>query len=122
MLDNPMVSSLGRYYARQDRGETLAEKAYTSLRDELADALMADPQRLVRTPGYSVKEQPAAAVIGEDLCDEPLHELLRIVALCAQGKTDAELHLRAAAWIAARAAEHAAFHRDDLLAEMEDDA
>ncbi len=126
MLENAMVSGLPSYYERQARRDALAESAYSSLRDEMIDALMLDPQRQVMAPGYSQRAYTAADVVF-DLLDNPrtgepaLHELLRIVGMCAAGRADHELHLRASAWIAARAAEHATWHQDDLVAEMEAD-
>lgn len=125
LIENPMVSGLGRYYARQDRRDSLAESAFTSLRDELIHALMHDPAQVVRTPGYKPREHTAADVINDSFAgqtgEQALHELLRIVGLCASGQADAEVHLRASAWIAARAREHAEFHQGDLLAELEGD-
>ena len=126
MIDNPMVAGLGRHYAQQDRRDSLAEAAYRTLRNELIDALMHDPAKSVQTPGFKPLRHTAAEVINESLAgkngDQSLFELLRIVGLLAQGKTDHELHLRAAAWIAARAREHAELHHDDMLAGLEEDA
>jgi len=124
MLENPMVSGLNRYYARQDRRGALAESAYTTLRDELIDALIHDPAKVVQTPGFKSSQTTAADVINDGFAgrgEQSLIELLRIVGLCAQGKAGHEVHLRASAWIAARAAEHAAFHAGDLVAELEGD-
>jgi len=121
MLENSLVSGLGGYYARQVRRDALADSAYATLRDEMIDALMQDPALLVRTPGERRAERPAQSVVGEMLGDSELHELLRIVGMCAAGRADHELHLRASAWIAARASEHAAWYADDLAAEMEAD-
>lgn len=125
-LENPMVSGLARHHDREDRRDALAESAYTALRNELIDALMRDPSRTVRTPGFGVRPHTAIDVIHESFSDatgnQSLHELLSIVGLCARGQASHhELHLRASAWIAARAAEHAEFHAGDLLAEMESD-
>lgn len=123
-VENPMVKGLGRHYARQDRRDGLAQQAYTSLRNELIDALMNDPAKTVRTPGFGKAEMPAYDVITDAFSgrdgDQALHELLRIVSLCAKGQADHELHLRASAWVAARADEHAAFHDLDLLAELDE--
>ena len=123
MLENPMVAGLGRHYALQDRRDALAERAYATLRDELIDALMTDPAKVVQTPGFKPRQTTAADVINDGFAgrtgEQSLFDLLRIVGMCAQGKADHELHLRAAAWIAARAAEHAAWHQGDLLAELE---
>ena len=125
-LENAMVSGLGGYYTRQERRDALAESAYVTLRDELVDALMLDPAREVSTPGFGKRRSTATAidVIGEAIDsrggEQVLHELLRIVAMCAAGRADHELHLRASAWIAARAAAHAAYHVDDLVAEIEE--
>ena len=125
-IDNPMVAGLDRHLARRDRRDSAAESAYVSLRDELIDALLTDPATMVRTPGFKPGMTSAADVVDNDIAgadgEAALHELLRIVGMCAQGRTDAEVHLRASAWIAARAREHAQFHQDDLLAEMEEDA
>lgn len=125
-IENPMVAGLGCHYARQDRRDALAESAYTTLRDALIDALMNDPSRHVQTPGFARSTETAAECINDSFAGPSggasLVELLRIVGLCAHGKADHALHLRAAGWIAAAAAEHARFHQGDLLAELEGDA
>lgn len=125
LRENPMVSGLAQYYAaRQDRRDALADSAYTTLRDELIDALIHDPAKVVQTPGFKSRQTTAADVINDAFAgrgEQSLIELLRIVGLCAQGKPDHEVHLRASAWIAARAAEHAAFHQGDLVDELEGD-
>jgi hypothetical protein len=126
LRENPMVSVLAQYYdARQDRRDALADSAYTTLRDELIYALIQDPAKVVQTPGFKSSQATAADVINDRFAgqtgEQALQELLRIVGLCAQGKADHEVHLRASAWIAARAAEHAAFHQGDLVAELEGD-
>lgn len=119
MIENSLVSGLGGGYARRDRLDALTTSAYASLRDELIDALMLDPARQVRTPGERRAERPAQDAVGEMLGDTELRELLRIVGMCAAGRADHELHLRASAWIAARASQHAAWHADSLAAQME---
>jgi len=124
-IENPMVVGLARHLARKDRCDNLADKAFVTLRDELIDALLTDPAKLVRTPGFGKREHSAADVVSDNFAgasgDAALHELLSIVGLCAKGNGGNELHMRAKAWIAARAAEHAAWHQDDLLAELEGD-
>ena len=122
-LQNPMVANLGRHYARQGRRDTLAEGAYTTLRNEMIDALLTDPSKVVLAPAFKPRRNTAADVLADKFDskdgEQALVDLLRIVGLCAQGKADHELHLRASAWIAARASEYAAWHQADLLDELE---
>ena len=127
-LENPMVSGLDRIASRQERRDMAAAIAYAALRDELINALMSDPAKEVRVPGFTSRGPmlSAAAVVDDAMAgargDEILHELLSIVGMCAKGKADHELHLRASAWIAARAAEHAHWHQEDLVDQMGDEA
>lgn len=124
-IENPMVAGLGRHHARQDRRDALCAGAYATLRDELIDALLHDPARVVQTPGFGRQQTTAADVIADSFAarsgEQSLRELLRIVGLCAQTAADNELRLRASAWIAQRAAEHAEFHQSDLVTELEND-
>lgn len=121
-IENPMVSGLSSYYSAQDGRSAMADEAYDTLRDELTYALLHDPAKLVQTPGFNPRMTSAADVVADSFAsatgDASLHELLRIVGLCAQGKA-AELQKRAASWIAGRAAQHAAFHQGDLVADLE---
>jgi hypothetical protein len=124
-LENPMVVGLDRIQSRQERRDMAGVLAYATLRDELIDALMSDPAKEVRVPGFTSRGPTwsAARVVDDAMAgskgDEILHELLSIVGLCAAGKADHNLHLRASAWIATRAAEHAHWHQEDLMDQME---
>ncbi len=99
--------------------------AHSTLRAELIDALLHDPQRLVSTPGFNDPSMPALDVVLDYFsgvnpkAENVFHEILRIVGQVASGdltsETRCELQLRAAASIAAMADSHAAWHRDDLV-------
>ena len=89
---------------------------YRELRDEFIHAMLTDPQMQVTSASYGCK-MTAADVILDNFSgvkgEEALHELLRIVALASGGVTSPQLHLRASAWIAARAHEFADFSEAD---------
>ena len=108
---------LPKYPAGLETEPSLGE-IHAVLRDELIDALMADPQRKLTEPRFKHAEPlTAAEVIDDQIAGRPetLRELLRIVALAASGQADHELHLRASAWIAARGKEHADFYAAQAL-------
>ena len=126
VADRCAESAVQTYLARLDRTDDLMRTAHLALRSEFLDALANEPARIVRTPGFgtahSTARYSAADVIFDNFSaasgDASLHELLRIVALCANGKADNELHLRASAWVAGEAKLHADFHASDLVDSM----
>lgn len=123
-IENGMVVGLGRHYARQDHTDDLCVAAYEALRIEMLDALTTEPTQIVQTPAWGSAGKTAAAfsVIEDEFAgksgEASLIEVLRIVGGVARGE---DMQLRASAWIAARANEHADYHRDDLVELLEGD-
>ncbi len=119
----PDRSAQRQHQAALTLADNAASRAHRVLRTEMVEALLNDPQRKVQTPGFNLPAMTAAEVVNDNFAgtngDASLLELLRIVGLCAAGNSTPELHLRASAWIAGAAAEHAAFHRDDLADQLE---
>ncbi|MEN9544563.1 MAG: hypothetical protein RLZZ598_1396 [Pseudomonadota bacterium] len=65
-LENPMVSGLDRYHARQDRRDALAAGAFTTLRDELIHALTSESVQPARAPGFTPHRQSTVDVISDN--------------------------------------------------------
>jgi hypothetical protein len=111
-----------RHQARVSRRESCATAAFVALRNEFVAALAKSPATVIRTPGFGLPTMSVSDVIVDRFSgsqgEASLHELLHILALCASGKADVELHLRASAWIAEQAKRHAEYHADDLAAEL----
>ena len=123
-LENPMVSGMGRYWDREERAYKLNAEAYESLRSEMVAALTNDPTKSVQTPAWgSMGQMNAAYKVVEDAFDGKngealLIELLRIVSGASRGD---DMQIRADAWIAAVANEHAEYHHDILAQNLGDD-
>lgn len=102
--------------SERDDGAALRAQCHQRLRNELINALMEDPARVVATPGFRVKSMTAADVVRDDLCsklgDKLMHELLCVAGVAAKGQMTHELHLRASALIAGVAKSHADYHAD----------
>ena len=120
-VENGMVVGLG---AALDERYGSTELEFLALRDELIDALLQDPARIVSTPGFERTKPMTAAEVVEDSFDYPgggasLHELLRIVGAVAAGRLSSaeanRLHLRASAWIATAGVVHAEYHAGSEL-------
>ena len=104
------------------RRDHAMRNAHNRLRTAMIDALLNDPERLIPTPGYSIKAYPAADCAVDTYYTpsrELLLETLRIVATVARGDIDFEgrlaLYLRANALIAKQGQKHAEEHRDALV-------
>ena len=95
-------------------GQPKKDSAFDYLKAEFIEALAKDPQTKICTPGFTDHQTAVADVILDNFHGEKgdanLHELLRIVAGCAAGE---DMQLRASAWIASNAIEHATFHEND---------
>lgn len=97
--------------------EAALEMAYRDLRTEFTKALLANPGRMVRTPGFARAVQPAYRAVA-DLCaaDDELHvldELIRLAGVCANGN-DPSTRLPAQALLARMAHAHAEMHKAEL--------
>ena len=118
--DIDMVTAAENAYARfHDTKGQLFENAHAALMAEFISALCSDPQRKIQTPGFGGKPSQCQTTLADVVYDSfastngdaDLHELIRIVAGCAQGQN---MTLRASAWVKKQAKEHADFHAGDL--------
>ena len=101
--------------------KTLRADIARGLRDELIDALLTDPAKEVRTPGFAAANTPALAVVAHALGgpngEATLHEMLRILGLCDRGEQIGP-HVRAKALFARLGDDHAEYHVDDAIAKL----
>lgn len=120
-IENPMFSGLMAHLQRDEKREAATERAHAVLQAELIDALLNDPVREVSVPGWIDPISQARHVVFDAFNgpkgDELLCRLLCVVGLAAQGKL-CGLHVMAGSLIAEIAAEHAAFHADDMARAM----
>jgi hypothetical protein len=117
MIENPMVVGRDEEFDAYQKRNDFEAAMHKALRDELIGALLCDPTRKVRTPGFNESQMSAASAIFDHLAgdEEALNELLNIVAMASKGGGGKELHLRASAWIAERGKEHADYHYSDAV-------
>lgn len=105
----------------RERRDDIGGAVYDALRLELRDALLNEPQRMVRTPGYGTKQATAADLFLDDYAgtgsDERLHLLVRVLADAAKGE---DVQLRAMQIIDSLCMRHAEFHEGDALIEIEE--
>jgi hypothetical protein len=126
MVDNPMPRDARRALTTSEERARRELTVYQTMRADLIFALKSDPAMLVDVPGSARSPWPAYEIIADQFADskngnDSLIELLRIVSRCAAGKLDHETHLRASAWIAARANSYAAWYAPDAVAMEIDD-
>lgn len=100
---------------RVDRSDFQA-MVYVNLRDELLNALLDEPARIVRTPGYPAAQRMSAEDILIDSTagvgsDARVHQIALILAKAAKGGD-----LQALALFSDLAREHAEFHLEDAVA------
>jgi hypothetical protein len=107
------------YFARisDDLDEQMA-RARQSLYTEYLDALMQDPQRMVRTPAFGKHQQAMSAVdlffdalAGRD-ADAQQHAIVRLLADAAKGE---DIQLRATLLLQTCAKAFAEWHAEDAV-------
>jgi hypothetical protein len=116
-VENLRVTGAGRHISAQAHRAALAASAHSMLLLQMQDALLNDPTRIVRAPGFC-KPHTAAEVILDAFSgasgERALLELLQFVGRRAKaGDTEAQL------WISVQAAAHARYHLSDLVAQLE---
>lgn len=113
--------------SEQSRRANLARSAYSMLLREMTDALLNDPTRVVRTPGFGDhiggrNAMPAADVILDSISgasgEQVLIEAMQIIGSAARGE---DVMLRAALWVSVQAAAFAKWHADDMVQRLEEE-
>jgi hypothetical protein len=110
MTDTQYVAAL-RDESRREHNDRIANESYVALRDELIEALYADPLREVATPEFLETKQSATQVVLDDIASKTwvLAELLRIAAQASRGENVAP---KVSALFGSIAGRHAWFHSD----------
>ncbi len=107
---------------RVQRRSDLCATACADLRSEFLFAVERAPWLVVRTPGYGPGvENTVIDVIADHLSSDE-NVLQALVCLVRDAAAGRDVHLRAAAWLAERANEHAKWHCDDLATLIEEGA
>ena len=108
-------------YSRDDargRGADALEAAHLSLRNELIDALMTDPQRTVWTPAWKSRKFTALGVVEDNFAGSrsQLLEILKLIKACTE-HPDHLIRLSAQSIVANLGDDHAQTHADDAAEE-----
>lgn len=118
MIENAAIAPPARAADAADARARCDGRAFLQLRDDFLFAVLADPATRFSLPGES-RPQAVGDLIAQNIVDEPAHELLRIVAELARGRTG-DLQARAMTWLGDRADELADRYCDALSVQMQD--
>lgn len=103
------------------RKDALYTECAAKLRAEFLDALMQDPQRVIRTPGFAHINTASQVLydslsgIPDDGRPDPMHEVIGILAAGANGE---DVQLRIQLFMELEARKHADYHAQDMADEL----
>lgn len=112
------IDDADAYHGRMGAVADRQAAAHVALLNEFLDALADPARRLIGTPGFLDKQQPAVEVVHDMLSDvdgmRQLAEMLRLLHAMTQEHLQVPLlRLQASALLASMAKQHATFHEVD---------
>ncbi len=109
---------IGKVHAKaiaEDKRAKLEADLIAAFRADMLDALMNDPQRLMRTGlGGKKRMYTAASILNDNLGEVETHRLIKLLADAARGE---DVALRAAVLLSSVAKEYGEYHGADAAEE-----